>query len=120
LESGTLAEDYDRWLARADAAVKSLQQNTTDERAFIVRSYLHREWRHLTASKPSLPRGLLPDDWPGDAANPILPESIIFAFRRRSAFRGQTPERGSNQVTALGRTGSTTYPARKGPIEAPT
>jgi phenylacetic acid degradation operon negative regulatory protein len=59
---------YERWLADARALVESLPSSPSDEEAFAVRSQIVHEWRKFLFTDPGLPRALLPDHWPGDAA----------------------------------------------------
>jgi phenylacetic acid degradation operon negative regulatory protein len=65
----------------------------SDEDAFAVRSQLVHEWRKFLFTDPGLPRPLLPDHWPGDAAasffdhqaTRLLPASGRFVDRCLSA-----------------------------------
>jgi phenylacetic acid degradation operon negative regulatory protein len=59
---------YERWLADARGLVGALSSRPTDEDAFAIRSQLVHEWRKFLFTDPGLPRGLLPEHWPGDAA----------------------------------------------------
>lgn len=85
---------YDRWLSDARAMVAALPQHPTDEEAFAVRSRLVHEWRKFLFTDPGLPRKLLPELWPGDAAAAffdeqaarLLPASGRFVDRCLSAL----------------------------------
>lgn len=59
---------YDRWLVDARALVGALPRDPSDRDAFAVRSRLVHEWRKFLFTDPGLPRSLLPERWPGDAA----------------------------------------------------
>ncbi len=59
---------YQRWLADARGLVSALPVRPTDEESFAVRSQLVHEWRKFLFTDPGLPRVLLPENWPGDAA----------------------------------------------------
>jgi phenylacetic acid degradation operon negative regulatory protein len=59
---------YERWLADARVLVGALPPRPTDEDAFATRSQLVHEWRKFLFTDPGLPRVLLPEHWPGDAA----------------------------------------------------
>ena len=61
-----LAAAYLRWTAEARSLVEDAGES--DEEAFAVRSALVHGWRKFLFTDPGLPRTLLPDDWPGDAA----------------------------------------------------
>jgi phenylacetic acid degradation operon negative regulatory protein len=59
---------YERFLADAQGLVGALPVRPTDEDAFAIRSQLVHEWRKFLFTDPGLPRALLPERWPGDAA----------------------------------------------------
>jgi phenylacetic acid degradation operon negative regulatory protein len=77
-----LAAAYANWLTEARGAPAGLgdgrsqtgaahgpdRREDADRRAFVVRSRLVHEWRKFLFRDPGLPRDLLPEDWPGDAA----------------------------------------------------
>jgi phenylacetic acid degradation operon negative regulatory protein len=64
-----LAAAYRRWLTEAREIVAAEGDNVgSDDGAFAVRSRLLHEWRKFLFTDPGLPRCLLPDEWPGDAA----------------------------------------------------
>ena len=63
-----LGAAYARWLIDAQAIVSIEGDAGTDDGAFAVRSTLLHEWRKFLFADPGLPRCLLPDGWPGDAA----------------------------------------------------
>ena len=73
-----LGAEYARWLSEARDVVATLDAVPTsangaapaelDRRAFAARSTLVHEWRKFLFRDPGLPRDLLPDEWPGDAA----------------------------------------------------
>jgi phenylacetic acid degradation operon negative regulatory protein len=85
-----LGADYARWLGEAREVVATLDgspaaSNGTgsrfggiasdrDRQAFAVRSTLVHEWRKFLFRDPGLPRDLLPDEWPGDAAAAFFDE----------------------------------------------
>jgi phenylacetic acid degradation operon negative regulatory protein len=96
---GTLASDYARWLVEARELIASLDarpaasngaasatgaardgddgsapESDGDRQAFAVRSALVHEWRKFLFRDPGLPRDLLPDQWPGDAAAAFFDE----------------------------------------------
>jgi phenylacetic acid degradation operon negative regulatory protein len=80
---------YERWLADAKTLVGGLPSRPTDENSFAVRSTLVHEWRKFLFTDPGLPRVLLPEHWPGDAAAEffdteaarLLPASARFVDR---------------------------------------
>ena len=63
-----LATSYETWLEQARSMIGSAVGTDQPERAFAVRSELVHEWRKFLFTDPALPRGLLPEPWPGDAA----------------------------------------------------
>jgi phenylacetic acid degradation operon negative regulatory protein len=63
-----LAEAYRRWLLDAQELVRAAGAPTSDQQTFALRSRLVHEWRKFLFRDPGLPRGLLPKQWPGDAA----------------------------------------------------
>lgn len=63
-----IGRSYQRWLAEARSLVGSAATLPDDEQCFASRSRLVHEWRKFLFTDPGLPRQLLPDDWPGDAA----------------------------------------------------
>jgi phenylacetic acid degradation operon negative regulatory protein len=63
-----LAKAYRHWLLDARALVRAAGRPTGDEQTFAVRSRLVHEWRKFLFRDPGLPRALLPQQWPGDAA----------------------------------------------------
>lgn len=63
-----IGRSYERWLADARRLVEGLRDDAPDEEVFAVRSSLVHEWRKFLFTDPGLPRALLPEDWPGDAA----------------------------------------------------
>jgi phenylacetic acid degradation operon negative regulatory protein len=63
-----LASAYRSWLTDAREIVAAEADDSSDDGAFAVRSRLLHEWRKFLFTDPGLPRCLLPDDWPGDAA----------------------------------------------------
>lgn len=63
-----VGRSYDRWLGEAKALVAELPDAADDEHAFATRSRLVHEWRKFLFTDPGLPRELLPEAWPGDAA----------------------------------------------------
>jgi len=65
-----LGAAYRRWLteAREIVAAEPADADAGDDGAFAVRSRLLHEWRKFLFADPGLPRCLLPDEWPGDAA----------------------------------------------------
>jgi len=63
-----LGAAYRRWLTDARDIVAAEPADVSDDGAFAVRSRLLHEWRKFLFTDPGLPRRLLPDDWPGDAA----------------------------------------------------
>lgn len=63
-----VGRSYLRWLAEARELVGGLPADPADEEVFAVRSRLVHEWRKFLFTDPGLPRALLPDNWPGDAA----------------------------------------------------
>jgi phenylacetic acid degradation operon negative regulatory protein len=82
-----LGTDYARWLDEAHAVVARLDHDAPpaatpgvgehgerDQRAFAARSVLVHEWRKFLFRDPGLPRDLLPEDWPGDAAAAFFDE----------------------------------------------
>jgi phenylacetic acid degradation operon negative regulatory protein len=87
-----LGAEYARWLGDAREVVATLDRSPaasnglapggapdrsaadSDRRAFAVRSTLVHEWRKFLFRDPGLPRDLLPDDWPGDAAAAFFDE----------------------------------------------
>jgi phenylacetic acid degradation operon negative regulatory protein len=87
---GALGADYARWLGEARQVVRRLDRRPAasngtaagsssiaedrDRQAFIVRSTLVHEWRKFLFRDPGLPRDLLPDEWPGDAAAAFFDE----------------------------------------------
>jgi phenylacetic acid degradation operon negative regulatory protein len=96
---GALGSEYARWLVDAreliasldaspaasngtapareaahDGVVGSDAQGGADRRAFAVRSTLVHEWRKFLFRDPGLPRDLLPEKWPGDAAAAFFDE----------------------------------------------
>jgi phenylacetic acid degradation operon negative regulatory protein len=82
-----LAAAYERWLTEARELLTGHPgQDTSDERAFAVRSRLVHEWRKFLFRDPGLPPDLLPADWPGtraarffdDAAARLLPAASRF------------------------------------------
>ncbi|MGH8774881.1 MAG: PaaX family transcriptional regulator [Jiangellaceae bacterium] len=84
-----VGRSYERWLADARAMVGALGPQPWDEDAFAVRSQLVHEWRKFLFTDPGLPRTLLPQRWPGDAAAAffdeetarLLPASAQFVSR---------------------------------------
>jgi phenylacetic acid degradation operon negative regulatory protein len=84
---GALAAAYADWLVDARAALAGLDHRSAagalggaggdsdaDRRAFVVRSRLVHEWRKFLFRDPGLPRDLLPEEWPGDAAAKFFDE----------------------------------------------
>jgi phenylacetic acid degradation operon negative regulatory protein len=87
---GALGADYARWLGEAREVAAALDRSPAasngaeaghsrilenpDRQAFAVRSTLVHEWRKFLFRDPGLPRGLLPDEWPGDAAAAFFDE----------------------------------------------
>jgi phenylacetic acid degradation operon negative regulatory protein len=74
-----LGDAYARWLGDARDVVASLDSAAVaadcgDQRAFAARSTLVHEWRKFLFRDPGLPRDLLPDEWPGDAAAAFFDE----------------------------------------------
>jgi phenylacetic acid degradation operon negative regulatory protein len=63
-----LGASYRRWLAEARDLVEGRAASDDDRAAFVTRSRLVHEWRKFLFLDPGLPRELLPDAWPGDAA----------------------------------------------------
>jgi phenylacetic acid degradation operon negative regulatory protein len=63
-----LARSYEVWLGQARALIDRSSGTDQPERAFAVRSELVHEWRKFLFTDPALPRSLLPEPWPGDAA----------------------------------------------------
>lgn len=63
-----LARSYETWLETARALIDGAVGTDQPERAFAVRSELVHEWRKFLFTDPALPRSLLPEPWPGDAA----------------------------------------------------
>jgi phenylacetic acid degradation operon negative regulatory protein len=63
-----LAKSYEAWLDRATELIGREVGTDQPERAFAVRSELVHEWRKFLFTDPALPRALLPEPWPGDAA----------------------------------------------------
>jgi phenylacetic acid degradation operon negative regulatory protein len=80
---------YQRWLSNARSLVAELPDDPADEQVFATRSTLVHEWRKFLFTDPGLPRALLPDRWPGDAAatffdkqaDRLLPASARFVDR---------------------------------------
>jgi phenylacetic acid degradation operon negative regulatory protein len=80
---------YERWLTDAKGLVGALSPRPTDEDSFAIRSQLVHEWRKFLFTDPGLPRALLPEQWPGDAAAEffdaeaarLLPASARFVDR---------------------------------------
>ena len=86
---GALGAEYARWLSEARSLVVSLGSGSAasaptassgtaagagDRQAFAARSRLVHEWRKFLFRDPGLPRDLLPDEWPGDAAASFFDE----------------------------------------------
>jgi phenylacetic acid degradation operon negative regulatory protein len=63
-----LAAAYDDWLCVARRISAVARGDPADEVAFAVRSTLVHEWRKFLFRDPGLPRGLLPQPWPGQRA----------------------------------------------------
>ncbi len=63
-----LADAYRAWQHDADRIVARAGRRPDDELAFAVRSELVHEWRKFLFRDPSLPRELLPEEWPGERA----------------------------------------------------
>lgn len=69
-----VGRSYQRWHAEAQQLVDGMSENPSDEEIFAVRSRLVHEWRKFLFTDPGLPRSLLPDNWPGDAAAEFFDE----------------------------------------------
>jgi phenylacetic acid degradation operon negative regulatory protein len=82
-----LASHYTRWLDEAHEVVAMFDRGAVlsgetaprppadqDRSAFAARSTLVHEWRKFLFRDPGLPRDLLPDRWPGDAAAAFFDE----------------------------------------------
>jgi len=63
-----IGRTYASWLEDARRLVGDPARALADEEAFTIRSRLVHEWRKFLFRDPSLPRELLPADWPGDVA----------------------------------------------------
>jgi phenylacetic acid degradation operon negative regulatory protein len=69
-----IGRSYARWLADAQELVGDAGRELSDREAFTIRSRLVHEWRKFLFQDPSLPRELLPEGWPGDAAAKFFDE----------------------------------------------
>ena len=69
-----VGRSYQRWHTEARQLVDGMSENPSDEEIFAVRSRLVHEWRKFLFTDPGLPRSLLPDNWPGDAAAEFFDE----------------------------------------------
>jgi len=67
---GKVAGEYQSFIDRFRSVARALRSTTNldPEQCFIIRTLLMHEFRRVQLRDPSLPRQLLPDDWPGDKA----------------------------------------------------
>jgi len=77
---------YERWLADARGLVDAVPSAPSDEEAFAVRSQLVHEWRKFLFTDPGLPRALLPEHWPGDAAAAFFDDQAALLLPASARF----------------------------------
>ena len=67
---GAVAPEYQAFIDRFRSVARALRSASTldPEQCVIIRTLLMHEFRRVQLRDPSLPRQLLPDDWPGDTA----------------------------------------------------
>ena len=85
-----LATSYETWLEAARALIEGAAGTDQPERAFAVRSELVHEWRKFLFSDPALPRGLLPEPWPGDDAAAFFDAHAARLLPRATTFLDTT------------------------------
>lgn len=68
-----VAAEYQSFIDRFRSVARTLRHASTldPEQCFIIRTLLMHEFRRIQLRDPSLPRQLLPDDWPGDTARAL-------------------------------------------------
>jgi phenylacetic acid degradation operon negative regulatory protein len=67
---GKVAAEYQSFIDRFRSVARALRSasNLDPEQCFVIRTLLMHEFRRVQLRDPSLPRQLLPGDWPGDTA----------------------------------------------------
>jgi phenylacetic acid degradation operon negative regulatory protein len=62
------------------------------EQCFVIRTLLMHEFRRVQLRDPSLPRQLLPDDWPGYTARALCRDIYQLCWGKTEAHLMQTLE----------------------------
>jgi phenylacetic acid degradation operon negative regulatory protein len=107
-----LAQAYrafiDRFTPLDTAIAKTAQPSGPD--ALVARTLLIHEFRRIVLRDPGLPPGLLPDDWPGDAARQLtarlyrklVTDSEAFLDRAAQDENGALPPAGGELTERFG------------------
>ncbi len=84
---------YQRFVKRFERVLQLLQQRTSDEGCFIVRTLLIHEYRRLHLRDPLLPPRLLRGDWPGARAAALCGKIYARVFAPSEAYLARVAAR---------------------------
>ena len=91
---GKVAAEYQSFIDRFRSVARALRSasNLDPEQCFVIRTLLMHEFRRVQLRDPSLPRQLLPDDWPGDTARAMCRDIYQLCWGKTEAHLMQMLE----------------------------
>jgi len=84
---GRVAAEYQSFIDRFRSVARALHSASTldPEQCFVIRTLLMHEFRRVQLRDPSLPRQLLPENWPGDTARTMCRDIYQLCWGRTEA-----------------------------------
>jgi phenylacetic acid degradation operon negative regulatory protein len=91
---GNVAAEYQSFIDHFRSVARALRNASglDPEQCFIIRTLLMHEFRRVQLRDPSLPRQLLPDDWPGDTARAMCRDIYQLCWGKTETHLMQTLE----------------------------
>jgi phenylacetic acid degradation operon negative regulatory protein len=84
---GRVGTEYQSFIDRFSSVARALHSASTldGEQCFVIRTLLMHEFRRVQLRDPSLPRQLLPENWPGDTARTMCRDIYQLCWRQTEA-----------------------------------